>query len=406
MIFLGLNHADKYLMPLFSSLEPAIDPGARPTFLLDWEVTLKCNLDCSYCGTPQTMPLTWATHDNSSEHPDLNSCLQTIDFMFAYADLYMQHKPRWNRAVVLNVYGGESLIHPDIEEIFRQIQIKYQTYKDQWPLKVTCTTNGVVGKKRMRNICKFVDEFTVTYHVESLAKQKKQMLDNLLLIKQQEKDLKCVILMHGNHDFWPELHEVIDFCKRHNIRHLPRNLDGPVNSTYNTHQIKWFKNLWQERSPKKSQQTQLDTLEHQQQKLSSKVSLVDVGRACCGGRLLCTDQNLKQPIFFAPDNNFRGWQCSVNWYFLFVKQYTREIFVNKDCRMNFDQGVGPIADLDHTHQLLQRTKALLDSDQMPVITCAKTLCECGLCAPKAKTRSTFLEIMKKQVKDIGVFGHQ
>ena len=26
----------------------ALDPSSNPSFLLDWEVTKKCNLDCSY----------------------------------------------------------------------------------------------------------------------------------------------------------------------------------------------------------------------------------------------------------------------------------------------------------------------------------------------------------------------
>ena len=28
----------------------ALDPNNVPSFLLDWEVTKLCNLDCSYCG--------------------------------------------------------------------------------------------------------------------------------------------------------------------------------------------------------------------------------------------------------------------------------------------------------------------------------------------------------------------
>ena len=60
-------------MPSFDVLEPAIDPNNRISFLLDWELTMKCNLDCSYCGNG---------HDNSTKHPPLNECLKTLNFMF------------------------------------------------------------------------------------------------------------------------------------------------------------------------------------------------------------------------------------------------------------------------------------------------------------------------------------
>ena len=99
-------------MTQFLCLEPAIDPNNRITFLLDWELTMKCNLDCSYCGTG-----IYGGHDNSTRHPSLDKCLETLDFMFEYADLYMRTKPPGLRYVVLNVYGGESLHHPDIVKI-------------------------------------------------------------------------------------------------------------------------------------------------------------------------------------------------------------------------------------------------------------------------------------------------
>ena len=155
------------------ALEPAIDPNGRPTFLLDWELTLKCNLDCSYCGDN----LDSGGHYTKAKHPPLNECLKTIDFMFQYVDLYMQYKPKWTKAVVLNIYGGESLIHPDIVEILKAVNRKYQYYKEKWPLKITCTTNGIIGRRRMNQIVDLIEEFTVSYHCENLPKQKQQFFN-------------------------------------------------------------------------------------------------------------------------------------------------------------------------------------------------------------------------------------
>ena len=373
---------------MIHALEPAINPTARPTFLLDWELTMKCNLDCSYCPTTGITP----GHIREAEHPPLDQCLETIDFMYEYVDLYMSKKPKWNRAVVLNVYGGESLFHPDIDIILEEVRKRHEDYKHKWPLTVTCTTNGVVGTKLMSKVVDLIDEFTVSYHCESLPKQKKLVSENLAFIKNKGKKLKCIVLMHGNHEHWPELLEVIDFCKINDISYLPRQLDGNVNSDYNQQQIIWFKNLWQKRTPEKSKSHQETLVDGQ----ITDTMLSKVGRACCGGRLMCADQNLKQPVFYIPSNRFTGWSCSVNWFFLFIKQHERKVFVNKDCQMNFQGSVGPLGYLDDWKDIVEDTKKRLQNG-IPSMTCAKKQCMCGLCAPKAQTHDEFLSVMKKYV---------
>jgi pyruvate-formate lyase-activating enzyme len=373
------------------SIEPAIDPNARPTFLLDWELTLKCNLDCSYC------PSTGGNiaHDNARPHPPLEKCFESIDFMFAYVDLYMQKKPRWTRMVVLNVYGGESLLHPDIEIILREIRQRHAQYQDRWPLTVTCTTNAVIGKRRMENIVNYIDEFTVSYHCETLSKQKQQILENLSLIKSSNKRLKCIVLMHGDENKWTELLEVIEFCKSNDIAYLPKQLDGDVNSNYKQSQISWFKNTWDKRTPVRSQDTQKSVMINSDLD-QEETQLSNVGRACCGGRLMCVNGELDQRIFYIPNNNFQGWACSVNWFFLFIRQDTGEIFSNKDCKMNFEGTVGPLGLLSDSKKLLADTQQRLELG-VPHMTCAKTRCYCGLCAPKAETPDQLLATMKKHI---------
>jgi uncharacterized radical SAM superfamily Fe-S cluster-containing enzyme len=131
----------------FKSLEPAVDPSNRITFLLDWELTLKCNLDCSYCETG-----IHGGHDNSIAHPPLHECLETIDFMYKYVDLYMSQKPKGIKYVILNMYGGESLYHPDIVEILAACRDRYlKLYQDKWHLTVTTTTNAIISKKRLEH---------------------------------------------------------------------------------------------------------------------------------------------------------------------------------------------------------------------------------------------------------------
>jgi hypothetical protein len=368
-------------------LEPAIDPNNRITFLLDWELTLKCNLDCSYCESG-----TYGGHDNSTRHPDLANCLKTIDFMYEYVNLYMSKKRRFLKHVVLNVYGGESLHHPDIVEILQQCRERYrQKYLDLWHLTITVTTNAIVTEKKLQSVIPLVDEFTCSYHTEATAKQKELFCSNLLLIKNAQRRLKCVVLMHADPDLFADAQGMIAWCGTNQIQHLPRQLDHveeKVQFNYDQKQVVWFNQLYQDKS------FNTDSKIAPVVKQDQKVDMTATGRACCGGRQLCHDGVQKERHFFVK-NQFPNWYCSVNEFFLFVKQTNGEIFVNKDCMMSFDSTIGPIGSLHNTQDLLHFTKTHLEADTMPVIQCQRHICRCGLCAPKAEKLEVFREIMEK-----------
>jgi hypothetical protein len=368
----------------FDTLEPAIDPNNRITFLLDWELTMKCNLDCSYCGTG-----IYFGHDNTTRHPSFDKCLAALDFMFEYVDLYMLTKPQGLRYVILNVYGGESLHHPDIVEILNQVRHRHRPYADRWRLTVTTTTNAIVSNKKLRQIIPLIDEFTVSYHTENTAKQKQQFKDNLLTIAGSGVQQKCVVLMHQQPVLFQDAVDMIDWLTHNNIRVLPRQLDANEGSDglriYKQNQVKWFRKLYKDKTFGESMEL-LDG--------NTDSNLTDVGRACCGGRQICADQNYQQRHFYV-GNKFPNWYCSVNHFFLYVKQVNGEVFVNKDCKMNFDGQVGPIGNLSNTQQILSTLRDQLDTDSLPVIQCKKYNCLCGLCAPKAKDLSTYHSIMEK-----------
>jgi pyruvate-formate lyase-activating enzyme len=368
----------------FEVLEPAIDPNNRITFLLDWELTMKCNLDCSYCPVG-----VYGGHDNSSRHPDLTECLKSIDFMFEYVDLYMNTKPKGIRYVVLNVYGGESLHHPDIVTILNQVKEKYQPYAGRWHLTVTTTTNAIISDKKLKQIIPLIDEFTVSYHSESTEKQKQQFQNNLLTIAQSGRRQKCVVLMHQEANLFEDATKMIEWLTKNNIKILPRQLDGNDGANgdriYDQYQIQWFDTLYKTKSF--GQPTNL--LQDKQES-----HLTDIGRACCGGRQTCTNQNYKQRHFYV-DNKFPDWYCSVNHFFLYVKQVNGEIYVNKDCKMNFSGTVGPIGSLTNAAEILSTLQNQFDNDSLPIIQCKKYNCWCGLCAPKAKNLEIYNKIMEK-----------
>jgi pyruvate-formate lyase-activating enzyme len=372
-------------MTEFVVLEPVIDPNNRISFLLDWELTMKCNLDCSYCGAGL-----YAGHDNTTKHPPAAECFLALDFMFEYVNLYMSTKPKGIRHVILNVKGVESLHHPDIVEILSQVRQKYQPYAEQWHLTVTTTTNAIVSEKKLKQIIPFIDEFTVSYHTESTDKQKKQFKENLLTIAQSGKRQKCAVLMHEESKLFQDANNMIAWLKTNNIKYQPRQLDD--DSAFNTKkrmydqsQIQWFDQLYMTKTFG-SQESVLDT--------SKALNLTSVGRTCCGGRQTCKDQNYKTRHFFV-DNHFPDWYCSVNHFFLYVKQVNGEVFVNKDCKMNFDGTVGPIGNLTNADQILHTLKNQIHTKSLPIIQCKKSNCLCGLCAPKAKNLDAYKSIMKK-----------
>jgi hypothetical protein len=166
---------------------------------------------------------------------------------------------------------------------------------------------------------------------------------------------------------------------------LAKQIDGARRS-YDKQQITWFNSEYQNKTYGVAKQIDLDIHE------SSDLS--DVGRACCGGRQSCVDQNYKDRQYYILDNKFPDWYCSVNEFFLFVKQVNGEVYVNKDCKMNFNGTVGPIGNLSDTKKIINELVNV-----QPIIQCKKHTCYCGLCAPKAKNLDTYKSIMKKYQKE-------
>lgn len=366
-------------MNSFNSLEPAIDPGNKPSFLLDWELTMKCNLDCSYCDE--------LGHNNKTKHPPLEECLRSIDFMYAYVDRYMDRKPNWTRSVILNVYGGEALHHPDIITILKAVKDKYQQYKDRWHLTVTCTTNAVVSERRMADIIEYIDEFTVSFHAEANSLQHETVRQNLLAIQTAGRRVKCVIMMLPAKFEYGQ--DMIAFCETNNIKYLPKQIDHYPELTqfnYTAKQTEWFeKFVWRP----KGKVIGITLVKDQE----DNIDLDSSGRACCGGRSLCADGDHKDRLYYV-DNRFTDWYCSVNWFFLFVKQLTGDVYVNKDCQMRFDGTVGPIGNISQADAIIEN----IDFDS--VIQCKKDKCYCGICAPKAQTLDSYNNIMGKHHKPI------
>jgi hypothetical protein len=367
----------------------ALDPSNVPTFLLDWELTKRCNLDCSYCSIGVD-----GGHDNSIAHPPLDECLKSIDFMYSYVDLYMQQKKPSQRKVVLNVYGGESLFHPNIVEILKECHKKYQPYLDRWQLTITTTTNAVINKSIWKKIIPLIDEFTVSYHAENLPKQEKLFFLNLLELKNHNKRVKCVVMMHNLPTHWGKSISAVNFCQANNIRYIVKPFDNS-DLEYTTEQFNYMKEFWIKTNLTKNTSGLAERL--RTVGTTEKVVSICEGRACCGGRKLALNNDLKSSVTFVPKQEFYGWHCSVNWFFLFVQQVTGNIYFNKDCRMSLNNRVEPIGNINNYKKVLQTLQDQFSTKSMPVIQCAKQMCMCGYCAPKAENLDDFKELIKRNV---------
>jgi hypothetical protein len=356
-------------------------------------------LDCSYCGVGID-----GGHDNSTSHPPLEDCLKTINFMYEYVDLYMQRKKPSQRKVILNIYGGESVFHPHIVEILRASKEKYQVYKDCWHLTITCTTNGIVGKNQWKKIVDLVDEFTVSYHPEILSKQRQQYLDNVLYLRKQNKKFKCVIMMHNDPAYFKESEKIVDFCKTHGMHYVKKPLDNKEEKwVYTAEQFDNLKTFWMNVVPQSKQSDYLNNLDSIQVK-DNKVLSIENGRPCCGGRKLSLNNDLRSSVSFVYKQGFKDWYCSVNWFFLFVRQLDGAVYTNKDCKTSTTGQVEPLGNLNNHQTILDTLKMQLDSPNPPIIQCVKDICMCGFCAPKAQDLNDYKKLLSRNLLKENYYG--
>lgn len=363
---------EKQLLGKLVSNFTILEPNEPTIFQVAWESTLKCNLDCSYCGDG---------HDNSTDHPSLEESKKTIDFIIEYLDLYMSIKPKDQKKANINIQGGESIFHPNIIEILEYLKDKKNFYSN-WELTVSLITNAVSGKKHWTRIVNLVDNFTISYHPEMLDKQQSMFKTNVLHLRRMKNSFHVAVLMHPK--FWDRCLEMIDWCNVNGIKVLPRQIDHRWNDfrfNYSSEQAEFLTG-----KPKPTITEKVIKI------FKNGIDLSAQGRACCGGH--CLVQDKKNKSNYITGNNFKGWNCSVNEFFLYIRQNTGEIFTNKDCRMNFDNKVGPIGNLKNYDNILRELERDIKNDRLQTIICKKSSCWCGLCAPKAKDRLEYDSMMK------------
>jgi organic radical activating enzyme len=359
------------------TVEPAYVPIKKLSFLIDWLITLKCNYECSYCAIGPT------GHDNRRAHPAKEKCLKMLDQMYRYVDVMMQYKNTRFKDAILNIYGGESLYHPDIEEILIGSTKYFEKYSTKWTLKRRMTTNASAQLKTWKNICEHVEGFTLSYHSQSSKKMKDIFKNNIEYLLKIKKEHDIIVLMYPHKEYWEDCVEFLNFCQKNKLNFRPRLLDGKL-GVYNQEQLNFLKTFYQN---KKGEIDFNDVIPNKE--------ILNQGRACCGGRSLCLNRDLKTHETFVPrDLGFEGWFCSANWYFLMANADTENFFTNKDCRVKLDGTTGPIATIDSMDEYILRMEELLKENKLPVMKCVQKTCMCGTCAPKSLKKENLYDIMK------------
>lgn len=379
-------------------IENALSTAYKPSYTIDWTVTYLCNLDCSYCGS----------HDNTSKHPPKEECKKSIDFAFQYADIVLTAKRKFEHAVTFNILGGEPLLHPDFPELLEYIHQVHQTkYKDRWPLTVCTMTNGIVGKNTLTRCLPYIDYLTVSYHTESNEKQKQMCIDSIYAIKEAGHQLNVRLMSHSDPE---KFNECVQLAKRFDQDGITYAYK-PIGVSVGT-QIDWSVPNKQRHLYEKDQATHIVKFWNSRNK--TKVSVDDFvtiddryvvaskGYPCCGEKPLCVNLDRKTTVNRVPTSNFKDWYCSVNWQFLHIQQHTGKVFINGSCKVNYDSEIGPIGNLSNTQQMIDNVQNMIDNNAVNVIKCPKTICGCGLCAPKAESKEDFEKIMKLRLNSTSI----
>lgn len=362
-----------------------IDLLTGNNFQVTWDLGRRCNYDCSYCPTTR--------HDNHSRHATLNELKSNVDFLFEYIDTYFQH--RTFKEVSISFTGGEPTVNPNFIDFVKYLREQYNArYKSKWYASFSLTTNGAMGENIATAVLENFEYCTLSYHAEADQIMKSKIKSRIQQFHDQTKNgfqFKVNVMFHAEH--FEECQEICDWLEQTGVKFVPRLIGEEPDSKptfahkYNPEQIDWMKKYWGLNAPTDKKEKQLGS---------------SIGRPCCGAREMCLSSSKESKVStFVDYRDFKGWHCSVNWFFLHLEQQTDSVFHHQTCQARFDGTRGPIGKISEGKKLVADLKQMLSTKTMPTIVCPKQTCSCGLCAPKSKYKEKYLDTIKTHI-DVGV----
>jgi len=380
-----------------------IDLLTGHVFQVTWDTGRRCNYDCSYCPMHR--------HDNFSAHATLDSLKENVDFLYEYIDLHLGY--RTSKIANIGFTGGEPTVNPNFIPFAKYLRTEYnEKYKDKWTCGFALTTNGAMGVKMGQAVMQNFDHATVSYHSESNQKLKQQVKDRILEFHYQGSDhnftVSCNVMFHA--DYFDECRELCEFLDSHGVNYVPRVIGEEPDSRptfahkYNDEQLQWMKDYWKRKNEKKNDEQEVTkVLSAVGEKTTQKKKLgQNIGRPCCGSRdMLLHTGTKKRKSNFVDFRQFKGWHCSVNWFFLHLEQQTDSVFHHQTCQARFDGKRGRIGKLSEGKKLIEDLREKMNTNTMPTVICPKMTCGCGLCAPKSMHKEKYLEVLGNHL-DTGV----
>jgi MoaA/NifB/PqqE/SkfB family radical SAM enzyme len=272
----------------------------------------------------------------------------------------------------INFTGGEPTSNPHFFD--------FVDYVKQYPeYNLSLTTNGAWNSKLTDKIAKNFFGVTVSYHAEAHPNLKKQAIDNIIALSKTGMWLQTNVMLHT--DYWDECVAVCERFDSLGIKYNPRPIgdgnitrkgwfsdsDGVMRRTsheYTTEQIAWFYNKMG--LPGKPTDTREGT---------------EIGRACCGRRCIEGKVNNQWQEVKLVDTHFKGWQCSVDQYFLHIDQETETVYHHQTCHALHGGKRGPIGQIVNADLLITELEQRLTNKE--TIICPNDRCGCGMCVPKS-----------------------
>ena len=372
-----------------------IDLLTGNVFQVTWDLGRRCNYDCSYCPVHR--------HDNFSPHATLEELKGNANFLFEYIDTYMEY--RNHKYTSISFTGGEPTVNPHFVPFVLYLKDEYKTrYSKKWDATFSLTTNGAMGEKMAEAVMKNFTHATVSYHSESDRKLKQQVKDRIIQFHNEGPahnfTVSVNVMFHAA--YFEECKELCDFLHENGVKYVPRVIGEEAGSSsnfahqYTEEQLDYMKNYWKYKNAKLNDEKEVSS------RLSAtgeptneaKKAGYAIGRPCCGSREMCLSSNgTSRKSTFVDFREFKGWYCSVNYFFLHLEQQTDSVFHHQTCQARFDQTRGPIGKISEGHKIVAELKEKLSTNTLPTIICSKQTCGCGLCSPKSMHLDKYKDVL-------------
>lgn len=374
-----------------------VDLLTGKVFQVTWDLGRRCNYDCSYCPAHR--------HDNFSPHASLDELKSAVDFLFEYIDVYMEKRSYKHTSISFT--GGEPTVNPNFIPFVKYLKEEYEAkYQDKWACGFALTSNGAMSAKMADAVMENLGHITVSYHAESDNKLKQQVRDRIKQFHDADYSISCNVMFHAA--YFDECKDLCDYLHDLGVKYVPRIIGEEPDSKsnfahmYTDEQLDYMKNYWTYKNAELNEtQEEAAQLSNAGEKTSEKKKLgMTIGRPCCGSREMCLSLNGEsRKSTFVDLREFKGWHCSVNYFFLHLEQQTDSVFHHQTCQARFDQTRGPIGKISEGDKILAELKHKLNTNTLPTIICPKHTCGCGLCAPKSKYIDNYNKVMEGHLEE-------